>query len=145
MRRIILAALPALLLAGPLRAQTAPKIGPTFGTELAAAGCADGVTWTADGTVTLRPDVPVTVQACVAKVQAAHDPTKTPPRAVEVSDLLDALSVAQRASITADHMARLQARGAKGPVTAADTKVMRAAVDLGMTPDAWVALVPTGN
>ncbi len=68
---------------------------------------------------------------------------------VEVSLLLDALSTSKRAAISQDNRDRLIARGAKGPVTADDPKVVRAATDVavkvpGFTPAAWfdLALAP---
>jgi len=63
-----------------------------------------------------------------------------PPRTATVSALLDALSIPQRATITADHMSRLVARAATGPVVLGDPKVARAADDLSIAPDAWFTL-----
>ncbi len=72
-----------------------------------------------------------------------------PPRQVEVSILLDALSTSKRAAISQDNRDRLIARGAKGPVAPDDPKVVRAAADVavkvpGFTPAAWfdLALAP---
>ena len=62
------------------------------------------------------------------------------PRTATVSVLLDALSAAQRATITPDHMSRLVARAAVGAVVVTDPKVARAATDIGITPDAWFTL-----
>jgi len=62
------------------------------------------------------------------------------PRSATVSALLDALSTAQRATITPDHMSRLVARAATGPVVISDPKVGRAATDMSMTADAWFTL-----
>lgn len=53
-------------------------LGPTFGTELRAAGCADGVRWSPDGSVTFRDDVTPEQRAAVEAVVAAHDPTAQP-------------------------------------------------------------------
>ena len=50
-----------------------PRIGPSFGAELAAAGCANGVSWTPDGTLTVAAGVDPT---CPQRVLLAHDPTK---------------------------------------------------------------------
>lgn len=62
------------------------------------------------------------------------------PRLTTISALLDGLSTTQRASIPLDHMVRLLARAAKGPVAVDDPKVVRAATDLALTPDAWFTL-----
>lgn len=62
------------------------------------------------------------------------------PRTAPVSILLDALSSSQRATVTPDHMSRLVARAATGPVVLGDPKVARAAVDMSITPDAWFTL-----
>ena len=64
----------------------------------------------------------------------------TPVRSATVSTLLDALSVAQRGAISTDHMGRLIARAAIGPVVSTDPKISRAATDMGITPDAWFTL-----
>ena len=61
-------------------------------------------------------------------------------RTASVSALLDTLSASQRATITQDHMSRLVARAATGPVVPSDPKVGRAATDIGITPDAWFTL-----
>jgi hypothetical protein len=52
------------------------KIGPTFASELAAAGVSlDGYSWNIfDGTFTYNHDVPVATRDAVAAVYAAHDP-----------------------------------------------------------------------
>ncbi len=62
------------------------------------------------------------------------------PRTATVSVLLDALSAAQRATITPDHMSRLVARAAVGDVVVTDPKVARAAADMSIAPDAWFTL-----
>ncbi len=62
------------------------------------------------------------------------------PRTATVSVLLDALSAAQRATITPDHMSRLVARAAVGAVVVTDPKVARAAADMSIAPDAWFTL-----
>jgi len=46
--------------------------GPTFGAELIAAGCQDGISWNSDGIIT----DPSTITAAQRAVIAAHDPTK---------------------------------------------------------------------
>ncbi|MGI3901230.1 MAG: hypothetical protein ACRYGP_13900 [Janthinobacterium lividum] len=61
------------LIASSAAAQTPPRIGPTFAAELVTAGCVNGVSWTAEGTLTLAPG---TDPACPNQVLAAHDPTK---------------------------------------------------------------------
>lgn len=61
-------------------------------------------------------------------------------RSATVSALLDALSTAQRGTITPDHMSRLVARAAVGHVVVTDPKVKRAADDLSIAPDAWFTL-----
>lgn len=55
-------------------------IGPTFGTELLAAGCGNEVVWSPDGTIAYGPDVTDAQKAEVAAVLAAHNPTKAGPR-----------------------------------------------------------------
>ena len=59
----------------PAAAQTPSAIGPTFGAELQAAGCPNGVLWSADGTLTFTPGVD---PSCAQHVFAAHDPTRVP-------------------------------------------------------------------
>ncbi len=61
-------------------------------------------------------------------------------RSTTVTTLLDSLSSTQRAEITTDHMARLIARSALGPVVLTDPKVTRAATDMNITADAWFTL-----
>ena len=52
------------------------RIGPTFGSELTAAGVADGVAWSEDGEVWFNDDVTQAQREAVQAVLAAHDPSK---------------------------------------------------------------------
>lgn len=63
---------------------TAPRIGPTFERELAAAGCrTDGLAWApTTGDVTFIRDFSAEERAGVLAVLAAHDPTTVPPEAI---------------------------------------------------------------
>jgi hypothetical protein len=55
-------------------------IGPSFATELRAAGVSpDGIAWGSDGQITYRDDVSQAVRDQVAAVYAAHDPTAPGP------------------------------------------------------------------
>jgi len=82
---------------------------------------------------------PASLQTEIGRYGLYADPSLKLPRAT-VSALLDALSASQRTTITTDHMARLVARAATGPVVLGDPKVGRAAADIGITPDAWFTL-----
>lgn len=64
------------------------RIGPSFGAELLAVWCAEGVSWNAEGEITYGPeDMTVDDGASVVRpevkaVLAAHDPDKSLPEAV---------------------------------------------------------------
>ena len=91
MRMLIQLCLLAVL-ALPSQAQTV-KIGPTFSTELRAAGLGDVVkTWRSDGTIFDVDKLTATQKRTLDGVLKAHDPTKElPAQKREIERLLDAM------------------------------------------------------
>jgi len=116
--------------------------GTTIASDGKSAACGDTIFAAPDGAVFAVISGGVIGYGWNGKTVSAPATTPQPPlaRTATVSLLLDALSSSQRAAITVDHMARLVARAAVGPVVLTDPKVKRAADDMSITPDAWFTL-----
>jgi len=82
------------------------KIGPSFGSELRAAGVPlEGFAWGADGQLTFGPDVPQSVRDQVAAVLAAHDPSAPAPPASDGLTVDDVVSLlADQQGTTVDQL-----------------------------------------
>jgi hypothetical protein len=65
-------------------------IGPTFQTELVAAGAQlDGLAWGEDGTLSFDPNYPPVQRTLVESVLAAHEPNGKAARNLEIDLLID--------------------------------------------------------
>lgn len=98
------------------------------------------MTWILSTASTTVPTIPVPYTTAGTGGTIGDKTIAGPARKAAVSTLLDALSAAQRATVTPDHMSRLVARAQLGPVVLGDPKVARAATDMSITPDAWFTL-----
>jgi hypothetical protein len=74
------------------------RIGPTFGAELIAAGCADGVVWDCESGE-IQIDGVIGATGKVAAVLAAHDPTAECPAQPTIDDVIAILSPVQQTAL----------------------------------------------
>ena len=114
------------------------KMGPTFLSELVAAGVSlDGLSWSPDEGTFINTTSPEQLAAAEA-VLAAHDPTKTLPLVLGGNDVIDALSPAQVALCDIRDIIRLKD---VPDVAMLKSKIARIAKANGMTSSALLATV----